>query len=143
MKLRILLAFWLLLAARSVSAGEIRWDRYGIPHIYGATIEETVHGYGHAQMENHAEQLLLNIAAARGRYAEYFGAGPKDAHVQHDIYIHNVRIPERSQRWLEEGGESQRRIVEAFAAGVNAYGREHGDRISPAMRKILPVQPRF
>jgi acyl-homoserine-lactone acylase len=141
MKLRILLGSFLTLVAGCADAGEIRWDRYGIPHIYGATVEEAVYGYGYAQMENHAEQLLLNIAAARGRYAEYFGAGPKESHLQHDIYIHNVRIPERSQRWLETGGETQQRIVEAFAAGANAYGREHHDRIGPAMRKVLPVQP--
>jgi acyl-homoserine-lactone acylase len=138
-RLQALLTASLLFALLPAVAGEIRWDRYGIPHIYGATIEEAVHGFGYAQMENHAEQLLLNVASARGRFAEYFGAGPNEAHVQHDIYIHNVRIPERSRRWLEEGGAGQRRIVEAFAAGVNDYARKPGNRISPAMRKVLPV----
>ena len=140
-RLQALLTASLLLVLLPALAGEIRWDRYGIPHIYGATIEEAVYGFGYAQMENHAEQLLLNVAAARGRYAEYFGAGPNDAHIQHDIYIHNVRIPERSRRWLEEGSPGQRRIVEAFAAGVNDYARKPGNRISPAMRKVLPVEP--
>lgn len=140
-RLQILLTASLLLMVLPAGAAEIRWDRHGIPHIYGATIEEAVHGFGYAQMENHAEQLLLNVAAARGRYAEYFGAGPNDSHIQHDIYIHNVRIPERSRRWLDQGGAAQRRILEAFAAGVNEYARRPGNRISPAMRKVLPVEP--
>lgn len=140
-RLQILLSASLLFALFPAGAGETRWDQYGVPHIYGATIEEVVHGFGRAQMENHAEQLLLNVAAARGRYAEYFGAGPNDSHVQHDTYIHNVRNPERSRRWLDEGGAAQRRIVEAFAAGVNDYARKPDHRISPAIRKVLPVEP--
>src|SRR5688500_9494443 len=71
-RLQALLTASLLFALLPAVAGEIRWDRYGIPHIYGATIEEAVHGFGYAQMENHAEQLLLNVASARGRSAEYF-----------------------------------------------------------------------
>jgi acyl-homoserine-lactone acylase len=57
---------------------EILWDEFGIPHIYGPDLPTVVRGYGHAQMENHAELILQNIAMARARAAEYFGPGPNN-----------------------------------------------------------------
>ena len=33
----------------SVPSGEIIWDKYGIPHIYGKTTEDVLYGYGYAQ----------------------------------------------------------------------------------------------
>ncbi|HTV33621.1 MAG TPA: penicillin acylase family protein [Methylocella sp.] len=59
------------------SEAEILWDKFGIPHIYGRDLLTVVRGLGYAEMENHAETMLLNIAAARGRFAEYFGPGAK------------------------------------------------------------------
>src|ERR1700682_1335584 len=59
--------------------GEILWDEYAIPHIYGPDTETVLRGFGYAQMENQAEVILTNIATARGRRAEYFGPGPNNA----------------------------------------------------------------
>ena len=70
--------------------GEILWDSFGIPHIYGPDIPTVLRGFGYAQMENHAETLLGNIAQARARAAEYFGPGPDNAYVDSDI---KVRVP--------------------------------------------------
>src|SRR5687768_11077146 len=102
-------------------AGELRWDQHGIPHIYGGSIAEVLHGYGYAQMESHAEQLLLSGAAARGRYAEDLGAGVDEVNVRNDVYVHTVGIQDRSRRWLDDGGVQQRAHIEAFIAGANAY----------------------
>src|SRR5208282_6280160 len=40
------------------TGGEILWDQFGIPHIYGPDLFTVVRGYGYAQMENHAELIL-------------------------------------------------------------------------------------
>jgi acyl-homoserine lactone acylase PvdQ len=45
--------------------GEILWDEFGIPHIYGPDLPTVIRGYGYAQMENRAELILQNIALAR------------------------------------------------------------------------------
>ena len=45
--------------------GEILWDEFGIPHIYGRDLPTVIRGYGYAQMENHAELILQNIALPR------------------------------------------------------------------------------
>jgi acyl-homoserine-lactone acylase len=125
----------------SGSHGEILWDNYGIPHVYASDVEGVIRGYGYAQMEAHAETLLSNLARARGRAAEYFGAGPAGAFVQSDIQVRTFDIPSRAQRWLVEGGELQRDYLEAAVAGMNEYAALHGDTIAPAFRQLLPIVP--
>ena len=142
--LRSLLLLSLLLlaqAARSAQPAqvEIRWDRYGIPHIYGRTVEDVCFGLGYAQMTNHAEQLLINVAAARGRYAEYFGPGSNDEFVAHDMFIHTMGSQQRARQWLVQGGNAQRQYLSAFVAGANAYAADHKDTIAPAIRAVLPL----
>jgi acyl-homoserine-lactone acylase len=128
-------------AAESESHGEILWDNYGIPHVYAADIPSVIRGYGYAQMEAHAETILSNLGRARGRAAEYFGAGSDGAYVQSDIQVRTFGIPGRAKRWLAEGGEVQRSYLEAAAAGMNEYAASHGDTIAPAFRQVLPIVP--
>jgi len=126
-------------ANRRPVPAEILWDRYGIPHIYGRDITTVLRGYGYAQMKNHAETLLGNIAQARGRSAEYFGPGAGNAYVTSDIKVRTLGIPQRARRWLIEGGGEQRRYLEATVAGMNQYAQRHGATIDPSFRQILPI----
>jgi acyl-homoserine-lactone acylase len=121
--------------------GEILWDTYGIPHIYGPDLLTVVRGYGYAQMENQAETMLLKFASARGRSAEYFGAGAGGANVTSDVTTRTEGIPDRAAAWLREGGQFQRAVVAAFVAGANEYAARHGDTIAPALRQVLPLVP--
>ncbi len=125
----------------SASGGEILWDTYGIPHIYGPDLLTVVRGFGYAQMENHAETLLTNIAAARGRSAEYFGPGAGNANVQNDTMVRTEGIPDRAAAWLREGGAFQRAVIQSFVDGANEYAARHGDTITPAIRQVLPLAP--
>ncbi len=120
------------------ASGEILWDQFGIPHIYGPDVLTVVRGLGYAEMENHAETLLSNVAAARGRSAEYFGAGANNANVTSDIGVRTEDIPRRAQDWLDRGGDEQRRIIAAFAEGVNEYAARHEATIDPIFRRVLP-----
>jgi len=121
--------------------GEILWDELGIPHIYAPNLPSVIRGFGYAQMENHAESLLANIAQARGRAAEYFGAGPDGAYVSSDIRVRTFGIPQRARRWLAVGGPEQRQYLEAAVAGMNDYAQRHADTIDPAFLQMLPVVP--
>jgi acyl-homoserine-lactone acylase len=123
------------------SKAEILWDQFGIPHIYGPDRLSVVRGLGYAEMENHAETILMNVASARGRSAEYFGPGEAGANVQNDILVRTEGIPERARAWLESGGEDQAEIVQAFTDGVNEYAKHHGDTIDPSFRRVLPFLP--
>jgi acyl-homoserine-lactone acylase len=141
-------ALGLVLLSRAGSAeapvngtGEILWDEYAIPHIYGPDTETVLRGFGYAQMENQAEVILTNIATARGRRAEYFGPGPNNANVTSDVKVRTYDISRRAQQWLVEGTEEQRVYLAAFCDGLNEYSTRHGDTIDPSLRQILPVTP--
>ncbi len=124
-----------------VPHGQIIWDKYSVPHIYGQTAEDVLYGYGFAQMKNHAETILRKAATGRGRTAEYFGAGDQNKNVASDIQIRTYGIPARSQSWLAQGTEEQRRYLSIFCDGANAYASQPGSRIDPALRRVLPVVP--
>jgi len=99
--------------------GEILWDEFGIPHIYGPDLPTVIRGYGYAQMENHAELILQNIALARARAAEYFGPGPNNQNVANDEQVIIYGIPQRSNEWLGQSDPLQRKLIEGFVAGAN------------------------
>src|ERR1700736_6563656 len=99
---------------RHHAKAEILWDKFGIPHIYGPDLLTVVRGLGYAEMENHAETILMNVASARGRSAEYFGPGAGNANTNNDITVRTEDIPRRARAWLETGGVEQAAIIQAF-----------------------------
>jgi acyl-homoserine lactone acylase PvdQ len=103
---------------RHRSKAEILWDQFGIPHIYGPDLLTVVRGLGYAEMENHAETILTNVASARGRSAEYFGPGAGNANTNNDITVRIEDIPRRPRHWLETGGDEQADIIQGFTEGV-------------------------
>ena len=126
---------------RIAHAQTIRWDTYGVPHIYGADIPTVERGLGYAQMEAHAETILNNVAAARGRSAEYFGPGAGNANIASDTIVRTYGIPARALQWVSQGGTEQSNLLAAFCAGANEYAQRHLDTIDPLLRPILPLVP--
>jgi acyl-homoserine-lactone acylase len=135
------LGFSAPLAAATTSPGTIYWDQYAVPHIYGPDIPTVVRGLGYAQMENHAESLLNNVARARGRSAEYFGPGAGNFNVNYDTMVRTYGIPARAQAWVAQGGAFQLSVLQAFCDGVNEYATKNPSQILPGLKAILPVVP--
>jgi acyl-homoserine-lactone acylase len=123
------------------SEAEILWDEFGIPHIYGPDLPTVLRGYGYAQMENHAELILQNIALARGRAAEYFGPGSNNKNVVSDEQVITYGIPKRSEEWVGQSDLLQRKLIDSFVAGANEYADRHLNSISPEFHRVLPIKP--
>src|SRR5258708_16124769 len=123
------------------SETEILWDEFGIPHIYGPDLPTVLRGYGYAQMENHAELILQNIALARGRAAEYFGPGANNQNVTSDEQVITYGIPKRSEEWVGQSDLLQRKLIDSFVAGANEYADRHLNSISPEFQRVLPIKP--
>ncbi|MFT4248118.1 MAG: penicillin acylase family protein [Pseudomonas sp.] len=47
-----------LAAQPAAPAGEILWDRYGVPHVYGEDVRGLFHGFGWAQAHSHGDAVL-------------------------------------------------------------------------------------
>ncbi len=125
----------------AASAQTILWDKYAVPHIYGPDNATVIRGLGYAQMENHAETLLNNIALQRGRLAEYFGPGPNNANIASDIQVRTYGIPSRAAQWIAGSSTTQLQYIQAFCDGVNEYAARAGSTIPATLRKILPMTP--
>jgi acyl-homoserine-lactone acylase len=59
--------------------GEILWDRYGVPHIYGKDEAGAFYGFGWATAQNHGDIVIHLYGEARGRAAEYWGGAANEA----------------------------------------------------------------
>ena len=115
--------------------GEILWDSYGVPHIYGKDDAAVFYGFGWAQAQNHGDIVIRLYGEARGRAAEYWGEAQADA----DRWILANDVPARAASWYRAETPQFRANLDAFAAGINAYAKAHPDKIDPAVAVVLPV----
>lgn len=117
------------------SHGEILFDSFGVPHVYGKTEAGMFYGFGYATLQNHGDVVLKLYGEARGRGAEYWG--PKE--VESDKWVLSNDVYERAAAWYKQQPAAFRADLDAFAAGMNAYGKAHPDKLDPAVRQVLPV----
>ena len=133
------LALALFVSIRNPAAGsdrtEILWDTWGVPHIYGKSDRELFQAFGWAQMQSHGDLILRLYGQARGQAAEYFGENYLDS----DKYVRTMGIPGRAREWYEAQHPTMRSYLDAFAAGMNAYAKEHPDQINSEAKSVLPV----
>jgi len=129
----------LLVSLRHPAAGsertEILWDSWGVPHIYAKDAEGLFRAFGWAQMQSHGDLILQLYGQARGRAAEYFG----EKYLDSDKYVRTMGIPVRAREWYEAQNPMMRNYLDAFAAGINTYAKEHADQINDEVEQVLPV----
>ncbi len=96
-------------------------DRYGIPHIQGATLADTAFGLGYAQAQDRLFQMEMTRRFIQGRLSERIGALGLDADVlarTYDLYGH-------AQASLHALSPEVQAVLTSYAAGVNAYLSAH------------------
>lgn len=110
-------------------------DNYGVPHIVGDTEEAAFFGYGYAQAEDHLERMMIQYRDAQGRRAEVQGfEALGEGYLKFIPYEYRwdgdylQRLLRTRKGVLENRGKMDpqvRRILEAFARGVNECIAEH------------------
>jgi len=127
------------MSVRNPAAGlertEILWDSWGVPHVYGRDAEGLFRAFGWAQMQSHGDLILRLYGQARGRAAEYFG----EKYLESDRYVRTMGIPARAREWYEAQNPTMRGYLDAFAAGINTYAKEHAAQINDQVEQVLPV----
>jgi acyl-homoserine-lactone acylase len=100
----------------------IRRDRWGVPHVKGRTDADAAFGLAWAQSEDDFATLEQVLAGTRGRLGELTGA--KGA--AQDYAYHLLRVRADVDRGYEAKLSPEvRRVVEAYADGVNLYAARH------------------
>lgn len=140
----VLLAMLLLSACQPVQppaqihdSTEILWDTWGVPHIVARKDSDAFYAFGWAQMRSHADLLLKLYAVARGRGAEIFG----ESYLPADRSVRILGIPGLAEKWYREQDAAFRANLDAFAAGINDFARQHPETIAETVRSVLPVTP--
>jgi acyl-homoserine-lactone acylase len=122
-------------AYRPTHGSEILWDRYGVAHVYGKSVNDLFYGFGWAQSRSHGNILARLYAQARGRAAEYYGT----EELKNDRWMAINGVPARARLWLKQQTPAFRANLEAFAAGISAYAAAHPDALSAEARRVFPI----
>lgn len=106
----------------------IQWDTYGVPHIYADNKHDLYMSVGYVHAQDRLWQMTVSQMAAEGRFAEFLGEDlvPVDR-LQRTIGFWRI-----AQKMEEQLPDSTRRMLQAYADGVNRYVELH--------QKELPVQ---
>lgn len=126
-----------LLVVAQPMQNEIDWDDFGVPHIYGRSAKEMYYEFGWAQMHNHANLVLKLYGQARGRAAEYWG----ESYLASDRQVRLFGLPELGAREYAAQDAGFKALLDAFAAGMNAYAHAHPEAVRPENKPVLPLRP--
>ena len=106
---------------------EIIRDTNGIPHIFASTTHDLFVGQGYVHAQDRFWQMDFWRHIGQGRLAELFGSSQVDS----DIFLRSLGFTSLSEIEYQQLDEESRKILEAYAEGVNAYLADHsGTKLS-------------
>jgi penicillin amidase len=106
-----------LRVAGLAAAVEIVRDPEGIPHVHAASAADAFFGQGFVHAQDRLFQMEYDRRRACGRWAEF--AGP--AGLEADQLNRRFRLEASARLDWERASPAARAMLEAFAAGVNAF----------------------
>jgi acyl-homoserine-lactone acylase len=110
-------ARWEATAARVT----ITRDRWGIPHVRGQSDADAVFGALYAQAEDDFHRIEVNYLNAMGRLAEAEGESAVWSDLRMKLFIH----PDSMRQQYAASPDSLKRLLDAFADGLNYYLHTH------------------
>src|SRR6266496_602215 len=96
---------------------EIIFDRYGVPHMYAANEDDLYFAQGYVHAQERFWQMEFNRRLGSGRLAEIFG----ELAVETDRFCRRLGMHRAAAAGAVNLPEHDRRILEYYARGVNAY----------------------
>ena len=116
---------------------EVIRDRWGVPHIYARNLDDLFFAQGFVQAQDRLWQMEMYRRTFEGRLAEIMGS----SYAAHDRLARLImfRGPFDEREW-QSYHPAGRRIFDAFAAGVNAYIAQAGDRL-PVEFRLTGIRP--
>lgn len=118
---------------------EIRYDQRGVPHLYATSEEDVTRALGYVVARDRLFQMELQARAGAGTLTELVGAVaiPADSEVRH------LGMPRGAEQKLAAlpADSRSRRLLEAYADGVNAYIDRAPTAEWPVEYKLLARRP--
>ena len=126
-----------ILYAQEKKYAEIKWDKWGVPHISGKTDSEVFYGFGWAQMEAHGNLILKSFGKSRGQSAEFWGG---DQNLQSDQLIRKLNVSNRAKMWFDVQNNDMKLNLLSFVAGMNDYCKNNPEAILEELKLVLPIK---
>jgi penicillin G amidase len=116
---------------------EVLRDRWGVPHIYAANVDDLFFAQGYTIAQDRLWHMEMTRRVAQGRVAEIVGK----AALPHDRLVRLLRFrgPFDEKEWTSYHPEA-RRIFEAYTRGINAFIAQNAANL-PVEFKLTGVTP--
>ena len=111
-------------------------DNWGVPHIRASSIEDLAEAQGYVMAQDRLWQMDLLRRAARGQLSEILGS----VTLKTDKDFRILNFGRAAQRDLGLMDSSPRRILEAYAQGVNRFIEQHSNKL-PMEFTLLKYKP--
>ncbi len=102
-------------------------DAHGIPNIVAASERDATFALGYTHAQDRLWQMEMNRRIAAGRLAEVLGEPALDT----DKFLRTIGIARTAQSIYQNLDAEHRDLLEAYAAGVNAYLSKRGGPLPP------------
>jgi len=116
---------------------EVFRDAQGVPHLRAQSVDDLVFAQGYVTAQDRLWQMDLSRRLAEGELSEVFGERALTA----DIENRTLGFHEVAEHGVQDLDAESRRVVNAYAQGVNAFISTHQDRL-PIEFTILRYKPR-
>src|SRR5262249_14276833 len=110
-------------------------DRYGIPHIFAASLEDASFALGYAHAQDRLWQMEMNRRIGAGRLAEVVGPGALET----DRFLRTLGVRRAAEANFQTLDSQTKKQLEAYAAGVNAFLA--ADPVLPVEFLLTGVKP--
>lgn len=108
-------------------------DSFGVPHIYAPTDAEVAYGLAWAHSEDDFPSIFQLILIGKHRQGELLG---KDG-AKTDFFAQYLKAEERVDKNYDQLPDSYRKLIEGYAAGLNAYAATHPQEVK--VKGIFPL----
>jgi penicillin amidase len=115
---------------------EVWRDPRGVPHIRAQSVADALFAQGYATAQDRLWQMDLSRRNAEGELSEIFG----DRTLRLDIESRTLGFPQVAASALADVSPDERRLLDAYTRGVNAFIESHHDRL-PLEFLLLRYQP--
>jgi penicillin amidase len=100
---------------------EVLRDTHGVPHVYAGSIEDANFALGFVHAQDRLWQMEMSRRIGAGRLAEALGAPALET----DRFIRTLGVRRAAEAGLRNYDAETRRVLDAYAAGVNAFLGTH------------------
>lgn len=112
-------------------------DEWGVPHIYGANLNDTSFAQGYVHAQDRLWQMEINRRVSRGQLSEVIGPSTLDT----DRASRILGFDRLAAEDFAAMPDTLKTALEHYALGVNAFIKDNGHKLPPEYG-LLKITPR-